>query len=66
MLPSLDLLFSNRAADGGHLTTRHCALGGTAKITNIKTDLTTLWENHWNFFQVASLIYKNRLNHVRT
>lgn len=48
------------AADGGHLTTRRCAVGET---TN--TNLTTIWGNLW-FFQVPFLIYTDRLNHVRT
>lgn len=60
--------FTSRAADGGHLTTRHCAMGETANITNSNTNLTTIWGNRWNlgFFPVPSLRYTDRLNHVST
>lgn len=64
------IFFTCRAAGGGRLTTRHCAMGETARITNTNTNtnLSTIWGNRWDlgFFQVPSLLYTDRLNHVRT
>lgn len=58
--------FTSRAAGGGHLTTRHCALGERTNIIN--TYLSSMWGNRWNlgFFQVPSLTYTDRLDYVRT
>lgn len=48
------------------MTTRHCAVEETTNITN--TNLSTIWGNRWNlgFLRVPSLMYTDRLNHVRT